>query len=125
MINISSANAYAASPGFFPYNVAKAGVNGLTRALAIELGPLNIRVNAIEPGMIEVDDPDVNRDELEQDPKIDPAGRLGTPADVAGLAAYLASDESEFVTGTTIPVDGGRHAVLLDEQYATHPLLKE
>ncbi|WP_227379795.1 SDR family NAD(P)-dependent oxidoreductase [Haladaptatus halobius] len=71
IINISSANASAASPGFFPYNVAKAGVNGLTRALAIELGPLDIRVNAIEPGMIEVDNPDLSRAELEQDQKID------------------------------------------------------
>lgn len=122
VINISSTNASGAVPRFFPYNVAKAGVNGLTRALAIELGPLDIRVNGIEPGLILVDDPDASDEELAQDRKIDPAGRWGRPSDVAGLAAFLASDDAAFVTGTTIPVDGGRHAVLVDDQYNDHPL---
>lgn len=120
VVNISSANAWGGAPGFFPYNVAKAGVNGLTRSLAVELGPLDVRVNAVEPGMIDVENPDATPAELGQDKTIDPAGRDGTPADVAGLVAYLASDESSFVTGATIPVDGGRHAVLVDDQYADH-----
>lgn len=75
IINISSTNAYGADPRMFPYNVAKAGVNGLTRALAVELGPLDITVNAIMPGLILVDTPDASTDELEQERKIDPAGR--------------------------------------------------
>ncbi len=124
IVNVSSTNAFATVPGFFPYNVAKAGVNGLTRALAVELGPLDVRVNGIEPGAIEIENPDPSRSDLERDRTIDPAGRIGTPADVAGLAAYFASDESEFVTGTTVPVDGGRHAVLVDGQYAAHPRLE-
>lgn len=123
IVNVSSTNASAAVPRFFPYNVAKAGVNGLTRALAIELGPLDIRVNGIEPGLILVDEPGATDEQLEQERTIDPAGRWGRPSDVAGLAAFLASDDAAFVTGTTIPVDGGRHAVLVDDQYTDHPLL--
>jgi NAD(P)-dependent dehydrogenase (short-subunit alcohol dehydrogenase family) len=117
VINLSSIHGSKTVRNMFPYNVAKAGVNGLTRSLAIELGPLGVRVNAIVPGMILVDKPDAPVEEYTQDDPIDPAERYGSPADVAGLAAYLAAPESSFVTGTTIPVDGGRGIVLYDDRY--------
>lgn len=117
IINISSTEANQTVPGFIPYDAAKAGVNGLTRGMAVDLGELGIRVNAIEPGGIEIENPDATGEELTQDPAIDPAERWGRPADIAPVAVFLASDESEFVTGASIPVDGGRQAVLIDRQY--------
>jgi len=123
VINMSSIHAVQTDPKCIPYNVAKSGVNGLTRALAVELGPDGIRVNAIMPGKILVerladfDTAEATFTEYEQEIPIDPVGRFGTPADVAGLAAYLASEESSFVTGACIPIDGGRTAVLRDHDH--------
>ena len=118
VINVSSIHARATYPDAFPYNVAKSAVNGLTRALAIELGPVEVRANAIMPGAIETRDPDPSLEDLRQDRVTVPAGRRGTPADVAGLAAYLASDDASFVTGAVIPVDGGNTTVLSDDRHA-------
>jgi NAD(P)-dependent dehydrogenase (short-subunit alcohol dehydrogenase family) len=117
IINISSTEANGTVPGFVPYDAAKAGVNGLTRGMAVDLGELGIRANAIEPGGIEIEHPDASDGDLAQDPAIDPAERWGRPADIAPLAAFLASDGSQFITGANIPVDGGRQAVLIDRQY--------
>lgn len=111
IINISSVHSDATSPGHFPYNVAKAGVNGLTRALAVELSDLGLRVNAIAPGAIIIDDQDPSSEQLHQPPPADPVGRMGTPDDVAGLAAYLASDDAAYITGSVLRADGGRLAV--------------
>lgn len=90
------------------YSATKAGVRGLTQALAKELGPSGITVNCIEPGVI---DTPMNacfdaatKQELAQDT---PVGRLGTPEDVAALAALLASDAASFITGQCIGADGG------------------
>jgi NAD(P)-dependent dehydrogenase (short-subunit alcohol dehydrogenase family) len=105
-------------PGIFPYNAIKAGINGMTRALALELGPDGITVNTIAPGWVEVDR---TREELGDDyahtEAIHPVGRLGRPADVAGLAAFLASDDASFVTGESVLIDGGRSQVLQDDAY--------
>jgi NAD(P)-dependent dehydrogenase (short-subunit alcohol dehydrogenase family) len=123
VVNMSSIHAVQTDPKCIPYNVAKSGVNGLTRALAVELGPAGIRVNAIMPGKILVerladfDTSEATLAEYEQETPIDPVGRFGMPGDVAGLAAYLASEESSFVTGTCIPIDGGRTAVLRDHDH--------
>ncbi|MEA5387989.1 SDR family oxidoreductase [Haloarculaceae archaeon H-GB11] len=123
VINMSSVHAVQTDPKCIPYNVAKSGVNGLTRALAVELGPEGVRVNAIMPGKILVerladfDTETATLADYEQETPIDPVGRFGTPADIAGLAAYLASDESSFVTGACIPIDGGRTAVLRDHDH--------
>jgi NAD(P)-dependent dehydrogenase (short-subunit alcohol dehydrogenase family) len=91
------------------YCAAKAGVLGLTRAMAKELGPKGIRANAITPGLILTDfsrgqNSDANKHELA---KSFPLGRIGRPEDIAGACLYLASDLSSFVTGTTIDVNGG------------------
>lgn len=90
------------------YSASKAAVIGLTKSLAKELGPSGIRVNCIAPGVIETDmmsgfSPEDKKALQEETPLC----RLGTPSDVAHLAAFLASDKSEFITGQVIGVDGG------------------
>ena len=118
ILNTASNHAFLTMPGLFPYNAVKAGINGMTRALALELGPDGITVNTINPGWIEIDR---TREELGDDygytEDIHPAGRLGTPADVAGLAAFLASDDATFITGESVLVAGGRSQVMEDERY--------
>lgn len=92
------------------YIAAKAGLLGLVRCLALEWGPLNIRVNAIQPGVIQTP---INSERLqdpserEQDLVRISLGRLGTPSDIAGAAVFLVSDEAAYVTGASIRVDGG------------------
>ncbi|MEZ3117701.1 SDR family NAD(P)-dependent oxidoreductase [Halobaculum sp. MBLA0147] len=116
VVNVSSTNAARTVPNFFPYNVAKSAVDGLTRAMAVELGPLGITTNAVQPGAIYLDDPD--DEELRQDPPVDPLGRWGRPEDVAGVVAFLASDDAAYVTGVSVPVDAGRSAALSQGQQA-------
>lgn len=116
IINVSSNHAYATMPAHFPYNAVKAGINGMTRAMALDLGP-TVRVNTVTPGWVEVDR---TREELpagrvEEVESIHPVGRIGVPADVAGAVSFLASDDALFVTGTSLLVDGGRSAVLQDD----------
>jgi glucose 1-dehydrogenase len=110
VINISSVHEDMAFPGFSTYCSSKGGVRMLMRNLAVELGPLGITVNNIAPGAIATP---INTALLHDKPKLDallhniPLGRLGTPEDVAGLAAFLASDDASYVTGATFVVDGG------------------
>ena len=119
IVNIGSIEGLAANPQHAAYCASKGGVHGLTRALAVDLGRDGIRVNAIAPGWIRSDlsDDYIN---AQADPaaaweglhKMHPAGRVGEPADVGKLAVYLASDDSEFVTGQVIVIDGGRTSKL-------------
>ena len=115
MINISSILGLAVAPELLPYSVAKAGVIQLTRALALELGPFQIRVNSIAPGYIETD---MNRAFLASEGgarlarKI-PLGRIGELEDLDGALLLLASDASRHMTGTVLPVDGGHLLVSL------------
>lgn len=93
------------------YSAAKAGILGLTRAMARELGPHGIRVNAVTPGLIETDITgglltEAHKAEIN---KTIPLGRLGRPEDVADICLFLASDLSAYVTGATIDVNGGMH----------------
>lgn len=116
IVNMSSNHSIATTPQIFPYNAIKAGINGMTRAMAVDFGP-QVRVNTVAPGWVEVDRTtgdmdDERRRELEN---IHPTGRLGTPDDVAGAVAFVASDDAAFMTGSTITVDGGRTAVLQDD----------
>ncbi len=119
ILNMSSNHAFVTMPGLFPYNAIKAGINGMTRALALELGPLGIRVNTINPGWIEVDR---TRKELSDDDRdrveaMHPLGRIGTPQDVASTASFLTSDDAAFITGASLLVDGGRTAVMQDHSF--------
>jgi NAD(P)-dependent dehydrogenase (short-subunit alcohol dehydrogenase family) len=118
VLNMSSNHSRLTVPGLFPYNAVKAGIDGMTRALALELGPLGITVNTINPGWIEIER---TREDLGADydrvGRLHPVGRLGTPADVAGLAAFLASPDARFVTGESVLVDGGRTAVMQDDVF--------
>ncbi len=110
VINISSVHEDMVFPNFSTYCASKGGMRMLMRDLAVELGPLGIRVNNIAPGAI---DTPINKSLLEDKPKLNallaniPLGRLGTPEDVAGLAAFLASGDGAYVTGSTFVVDGG------------------
>jgi NAD(P)-dependent dehydrogenase (short-subunit alcohol dehydrogenase family) len=122
IINMSSNHAFSTMPGLFPYNAVKAGINSMTRALALELGPHGIRVNTVNPGWVEVER---TRDELDDDDRerverIHPLGRIGTPQDVAGTVAFLASDDAAFITGASLLVDGGRSAVMQDHTFAEY-----
>jgi glucose 1-dehydrogenase len=110
IINISSVHEDMAFPHFSTYCASKGGMRMLARTLAVELGPLGITINNIAPGAIMTP---INKKLLEDKPKLDallkniPLGRLGTPEEVASLAAFLASDEAAYVTGSTYIIDGG------------------
>jgi glucose 1-dehydrogenase len=110
IVNISSVHEELAFPNFAAYCASKGGVRMLTRTLAVELGPLGITINSIAPGAIETP---INSKLLNDPMKLQslirqiPLSRLGKPADVAGLAVFLASSDSDYVTGTTYLIDGG------------------
>jgi glucose 1-dehydrogenase len=110
IINISSVHEELPFPHFASYCASKGGIKMLTRNLAIELAPNKITINSIAPGAIEtpintklLNDPVKLKELLENIP----LGRLGKPEDVAGIASFLASGDSDYVTGTTFFVDGG------------------
>jgi glucose 1-dehydrogenase len=110
IMNISSVHEDMAFPGFATYCCSKGAMRMLTRNLAVELGPLGITVNNVAPGAIATP---INTSLLADKPKLDallhniPLGRLGTPNDVAGMVAFLASDDAAYISGATFFVDGG------------------
>lgn len=91
----------------FAYHASKGGLPVLSRELAASAGRWNIRVNTVSPGMIKTPERDVSPDREELFCESTPLGRLGTPEDVAGVVAFLASDDAAFVTGAEWVVDGG------------------
>jgi glucose 1-dehydrogenase len=111
IINMSSINAVFAIPTQVPYSVSKGGMNQLTKVMALSLAPHGIRVNAIGPGSIMTDmlqsvvsDKEARQRVLSRTP----LGRIGDPAEIAAVAAFLASDDASYITGQTIYADGGR-----------------
>jgi NAD(P)-dependent dehydrogenase (short-subunit alcohol dehydrogenase family) len=116
IVNVSSVNGLRSFPGVLAYCVSKAGVDHLTRCAAIEMAPLGVRVNAVNPGVTVTN---LHRrsgmDEaqyaafLEKSKTTHPLGRPGQPEDIAAMILFLASDRAGWMTGETIPIDGGRH----------------
>ena len=109
VVNIASPSAVLAMSNGIMYSGVKAGVAGVTRSAAAEFGPRNIRVNAIAPGPTPTDGANlvVTEEAWERRRARVPIGRLGTTADVASAAVFLASDELSFITGDMLFVDGG------------------
>ena len=111
IVNISSVNGQKGAFGQTNYSAAKAGMHGFTKALALEVARKGVTVNTISPGyigtkMVMAIDKEVL--EAKIIPQI-PMGRLGKPEEIAGLVAYLASDEAAFLTGANIAINGGQH----------------
>jgi NAD(P)-dependent dehydrogenase (short-subunit alcohol dehydrogenase family) len=111
IVTVSTVEAFRAIPTRAAYSAFKAAITGLTRSLAVEYARHGIRVNAIAPDVVETLQVPYSRwvppEQQHLIPTWVPLGRFGTPDDVAGAALFLASDLSRFVTGTTVPVDGG------------------
>ncbi len=108
IINLSSETFFTGSHGLVHYVASKGGIVGLTRALAIELGPHNININAVAPGFTDTESSRSIADISKYDVTRTPLGRLQQPDDLVGAVIFLASDESDFITGQTLLVDGGR-----------------
>ncbi|MBN1104861.1 MAG: 3-oxoacyl-ACP reductase FabG [Deltaproteobacteria bacterium] len=108
IINLSSETFFTGSHGFVHYVASKGGVVGLTRALAIELGPHNININAIAPGFTDTEASRSIADVTKYDVSRTPLNRLQQPKDLLGALIFLASDDSDFITGQVLLVDGGR-----------------
>ena len=108
IINISSVVAEMGNAGQANYVAAKAGLIGLTKAIAIEISSRNITVNAVAPGFIETPMTDVLSDKVKEELKTRiPLGRMGSPRDVAAAILFLASDEAGYITGHVLDVNGG------------------
>jgi NAD(P)-dependent dehydrogenase (short-subunit alcohol dehydrogenase family) len=120
VVVMASNHAFTTLPGCFPYNVAKAGLTALVRAIALEWGP-HTRAVGVAPGFVDTPmnevwfgaaaDPAARRAEVE---RLHPVGRIGTVEEVGALCAFLCSPLAGFISGTTILVDGGRSAVMQD-----------
>ncbi|GIM89357.1 glucose-1-dehydrogenase [Paractinoplanes toevensis] len=127
IVNVSSHQAQRAVRGAFAYATAKAAIEGVTRALAVDYGASGVRVNAVALGSIATDRSDAHLAGLAGEERerfareislLQPLGRMGRTAEVADVVAFLLSDQAAFVSGAIIPVDGGRSAVGRDPEEA-------
>jgi len=110
IINITSVVGSTGNPGQMNYAAAKAGVEGMTRALAREIGSRNVTVNSVAPGFIDTDMTKVLSEEQHAALKAQiPLGRLGQPEDIAQAVAFLAGPQAAYITGTTLHVNGGMY----------------
>ncbi|XP_042236129.1 3-oxoacyl-[acyl-carrier-protein] reductase FabG-like isoform X2 [Homarus americanus] len=118
IVNISSVNGIRAFPGVLAYNLSKAAVDQFTRCVALELADKKVRVNSVNPGVVKTElqkrgglGPEAYAAFLERTKQTHALGRPGEPEEVAATIAFLASDDASFITGASVPVDGGRHAM--------------
>jgi NAD(P)-dependent dehydrogenase (short-subunit alcohol dehydrogenase family) len=112
VVNVSSTLAEKPIPGMAAYNASKAALNQLTRSLALEWAPA-VRVNAVMPGVVDTPihaDRGLSAEQVRSMARIHPMGRIGRPGDVASLVLFLLSDESSWITGAVVPIDGGMMA---------------
>jgi NAD(P)-dependent dehydrogenase (short-subunit alcohol dehydrogenase family) len=125
IVNVSSHQARQAVPGCTPYVTAKAAIEGLTRALAVEYGPRGIRVNAVAPGSVATEryleflaaqTPPARAGVERQMRAVHPLGRVARPDEVAASIVYLLSGDASFVNGATLAVDGGRSVLAHDPE---------
>ena len=122
MVNLSSGGARQAHRGMVSYDASKGGVEAMTRALALDLAPYGIRVNALAPGAINV--MGLSEDEARRRGETVPMGRVGQAEELAGPAVFLASDDAAYVTGVVISVDGGLLVQQRSPQVDIFPLSK-
>jgi 3-oxoacyl-[acyl-carrier protein] reductase len=111
IVNLASQAVRGSSPRGVHYAASKGGVVSMTRAMALELAPFGIRVNAIAPGLTDTAQPRYGSSEAElaEMAAAIPLGRMGLPADIGGMAAFLASDRAAFMTGQTVHMNGGTY----------------
>jgi NAD(P)-dependent dehydrogenase (short-subunit alcohol dehydrogenase family) len=105
IINMSSGGATRAHRGNVAYDASKGGIEAMTRAMALDLAPYGVRVNAVVPGLILTYD--LSEDDAVERGKVVPMGRLGTPEDLAGPTVFLATEDARYITGACLVVDGG------------------
>ncbi|XP_073853238.1 dehydrogenase/reductase SDR family member 4 isoform X3 [Macaca fascicularis] len=110
VVMVASIAAFSPSPGFTPYNVSKTALLGLTKTLAIELAPRNIRVNCLAPGLIKTSFSRMFWMDKEKEERMKETlqiRRLGEPEDCAGIVSFLCSEDASYITGETVVVGGG------------------
>ena len=120
ILNMSSGGATRAHRGNVPYDASKGGIEAMTRAMALDLAPYGVRVNAIVPGLILTYDLDP-ASAIERG-QVVPLGRLGTPEDLAGPTVFLASEDARYITGACLAVDGGVLVQQRSPQVETFPV---
>ena len=115
VVNVSSVTGLRAFPGVLAYCVSKAAIDQLTRCAALEVASQGVRVNAVNPGLVLTElhrtsgmDDEAYTGFLERSKMTHPLGRVGRPEEVAELIFYLASEQAGWMTGVTVPIDGGR-----------------